>query len=73
MIRQIKIIWTSCSLEVILLSGQEAGAKTQFVTSIVAQQLIIWMKHAALILIKSTFYPASSYNFCSDGSQSYQV
>ena len=47
MIRQIKIIWTSCSLEVILLSGQEPGAKTQFVTSIVAQQLIIRMKHAA--------------------------
>ena len=47
MIRQIRIIWTSCSLEVILLSGQESGAKTQFVTSIVAQQLIIWMKHAA--------------------------
>ena len=47
MIRQIRIIWTSCSLEVILLSGQEAGAKTQFVTSIVAQQLIIQMKRAA--------------------------
>ena len=47
MIRQIRIIWTSCSLEVILLSGQEPGAKTHFVTSIVAQQLIIRMKHAA--------------------------
>ena len=43
MIRQIKIIWTSCSLEVILLSGQEPGAKTQFF----AQQLIIQMKRAA--------------------------
>ena len=47
MIRHVKIIWTSCSLEVILLSGQEPRAKTQFVTSIVAQQLIIRMKHAA--------------------------